>query len=79
MELFKTKDTSSWAIPVESFTFQDLTTTVARDFIIDPQFPFVYIPKDDWLKLRNKLGSSVAVYSNNWIKFTEVCENMPKS
>ena len=69
MELYKTKDTSTWAIAGESFTFQDLTTKISRDFSINPQFPFVYIPKDDWYKLRNKLGVNAAVLSKNWIKF----------
>lgn len=77
LELYKTKDTSTWSITGESFTFQDLTTKVERYFSIDPQFPFVYIPKDDWLKLRNKVGSGVAVLSKNWIKFDQRCENMP--
>jgi hypothetical protein len=79
LELYKTKDTSTWALTGESFTFQDLTTKVSRDFSIDPQFPFVYIPKNDWLKLRNRLGNSVASLTKNWIKFSEQCENMPAS
>ena len=69
LELYKTKDTSTWALEGQSFTFQGLTTEVARDFSIDPQFPFIYIPKDDWLKLRLKVGSSKAILSKNWIKF----------
>lgn len=63
LELYKTKDTSTWALAGKSFTFQGLTTEVARDFSIDPQFPFIYIPKDDWLKLRTKVGSSKAILS----------------
>lgn len=81
LELYKTKDTSTWSITGESFSFQDVTTKVERYFSIDPQFPFVYIPKDDWyklyIKLRNNIGSGRADLTKNYIKFDQRCENMP--
>lgn len=79
MNLYKTRSTSSWGIEGHSFTFQDYEVNADRDFLIDPQYPFVYIPKVDWKRFRTKLGPNVASQQHNWIKFTQRCENMPSS
>jgi len=48
--IFKTKSTSEWTIVAQSILLnnKDLGLKVAKDIVLSPHLPYLYLPEADW-------------------------------
>merc|ERR1719327_345971 len=86
MHTFKTRSLTTWSLETYRYSVggkYHVFASKARDFSLNPQYSYLYIPDVDFADFRSKVnsiaGKTVCTAQNNYCRFPTKCEYVKSS
>lgn len=80
--IFPSKSTKEWTLisPKILLNNADLGLAVAKDLVLSPHLPYLYLPEADWSHIAYYLNSIYKInfecdWTGNYCRFTGPCDN----
>ena len=79
LNLHKTESPKIWSLTGASMMFRTYVGTLKRRINLSPEYPYIYLPDNDWKRIQSILGTDVCNYDNNFCKLKGPCSSQDKS
>lgn len=68
LNIHRTESPKIWSLYGASMRLRTYTGVVTRRINLSPEYPYIYLPDNDWKQIQNILGTGICNYDNNFCK-----------